>query len=110
MFLGQLDDKVPEIEDIARQKLEQKIKKHYSDIGKTPGVLIEENKRRKILKELGVEVKPEAPKAEEEKKHEAIEEEIKEQVPTSNVLEEIKQEKDNVLNMIPDKYKTKLDT
>lgn len=57
MFLGQLEDKVPEIEDIVRQKFELKIKKNYTDIGKTPGILIEDNKRRKLLRDLGVESK-----------------------------------------------------
>ena len=42
--------------DIIKQKFELKFKNYYSNIGKIPGVLIEENKRRKLLKELGVEI------------------------------------------------------
>ena len=51
-----------------------KIKRHYTDIGKTPGILIEENKRRKLLRELGVDAKIEENKAK-------LQEEIKESEP-----------------------------
>ena len=54
VFLGQLEDKVPEVEDVVKLKLEYKIKTHYSEIGIVPGILVEENKRRKLLMELGV--------------------------------------------------------
>ena len=38
-----------------KQKMELKIKSNkYHNIGKTPGILVEENKRRKLLRELGV--------------------------------------------------------
>ena len=43
------------VHKIIKKKFELKYDRSYKDIGKTPGVLIEENKRRKLLKELGVE-------------------------------------------------------
>ena len=45
---------LPVDEDITHEKLKIKVDRHYSDIGKMPGVLIEENKRRKLLQDLGV--------------------------------------------------------
>lgn len=54
MFLGQVEDKVPEVEEVVRLKLELKIKTQYSEIGVVPGILVEDNKRRKLLMELGV--------------------------------------------------------
>ncbi len=45
--------------DIARGKFELKYTRQYQEVGKLvpPGVLVEENKRRKLLKELGVEMR-----------------------------------------------------
>jgi len=64
MFLGQLEDKVPDVDDITKAKLEHKIKKWYTDVGKIPGIVIEDAKRRRILKDLY----PTRPDQEEEKK------------------------------------------
>lgn len=54
MFLGQLDEKLPDVEEIARAKLAHKVTAWYSGLGKIPGVLIEDAKRRKLLRDLGV--------------------------------------------------------
>jgi hypothetical protein len=56
MFLGQVGEKVPEDEEIVRKKLELKINRQYADIGKIPGIAVEENKRRKLIRDLGIEV------------------------------------------------------
>lgn len=44
-------------ESLLRAKFELKHAQQYKDVGVLPGVLVEENKRRKILKELGVELR-----------------------------------------------------
>lgn len=90
-------------------KLEQKIKKHYTNIGKTPGVLIEDNKRRKILKELGVELELAKPLKNSEIEEEKVE---ADQIEVSGSMAEetikaLKEEQSNPLSMIPDKYKVK---
>ena len=53
-FLGQVEEKVQADEEIVKSKFEKKFEERYKDLGKIPGVLVEEMKRRKILKELGV--------------------------------------------------------
>ena len=70
MFLGQLEDRLPEDEELVKQKFEMKYKTHYENLGKIPGVLLEDNKRRKLLKDLGVDTlkKPELAKDQEETK------------------------------------------
>jgi hypothetical protein len=57
-LLTQDSKPVLEDEDVLKRKLNLKVMRHYSDIGKIPGVLLEDNKRRKLLKELGVELQP----------------------------------------------------
>lgn len=59
MFLSNIADRLPEDEEILKLKLENKIQKQYAGIGKIPGILVEENKRRKLLRDLGVEIKVE---------------------------------------------------
>ena len=46
-----------EDEHITNLKLQSKIKSLYDGIDKVPGVLVDVSKRRKILKEIGVEPK-----------------------------------------------------
>ena len=53
MFASNIDDPLPEDEEIVREKLQKKIDASYSDIGKVPGVVVDEVKRTKILKDLG---------------------------------------------------------
>eukprot|EP00347_Sterkiella_histriomuscorum_P007603 403348282 len=113
MFLGQIEDRIPEIEEIVRLKFENKIKKHYTDIGKTPGILIEENKRRKLLRDLGVEEKIQEVKMLQQDQIKQVEpqiEEVKGQMPdltnvSSKAIQSIEREKNDVLNMIPAKYR-----
>ena len=66
MFLGQVDDELGLANGgsnvhaaITKAKFELKYERQYKDVGKIipPGVLVEENKRRKLLKELGVELR-----------------------------------------------------
>jgi hypothetical protein len=71
MFLGQVEDEIglnnpgsihgdeSIAAEIARKKFEMKYNAQYKDVGKKgpPGVLVEENKRRKILNALGVEMR-----------------------------------------------------
>ena len=57
-------------------KYERKYEQWYKDMGKgvPPGVLVEENKRRKIVKELGGEMRGDkGPALEEEKKNDGEE-------------------------------------
>ena len=78
MFLGQVEDELglagpsSKIQDeIIKEKFEYKYGRQYKDIGKVPGIAVEENKRRKIVKELGGEMRGEKVKVEtveEEKK------------------------------------------
>ena len=44
-----------------KAKFELKYNSHYKDLGKVPGIVVEENKRRKIVKELGGEMRGEKP-------------------------------------------------
>ena len=53
MFESNIDDPLPEDVDIVREKLQKKIDVSYSDIGKVPGVVVDDVKRTKILKDLG---------------------------------------------------------
>ena len=53
MFASNIDDPLPEDEDIVREKLQKKIDVSYSEIGKVPGVVVDDVKRTKILKDLG---------------------------------------------------------
>lgn len=66
MFLGQVEDELGLAtgtneghEAIVKGKFELKYDRQYKDVGRVipPGVLVEENKRRKLLKELGVELR-----------------------------------------------------
>jgi hypothetical protein len=66
MFLGQVEDDLglahggsDQQAAIIKAKFEMKYEQQYKDVGKImpPGVLVEENKRRKLLKELGVELR-----------------------------------------------------
>lgn len=66
MFLGQVEDEIGlahggsnEAAEILKSKFELKYDRYYKDSGKIipPGVLVEENKRRKLLKELGVDLR-----------------------------------------------------
>ena len=53
MFASNLDDPLPEDEDILREKLQRKMDESYTDVGKVPGVIVDQVKRTKILKDLG---------------------------------------------------------
>lgn len=53
MFASNIDDPLPEDEEKVRAKLQMKIDASYSDIGKVPGIVVDEVKRTKILKDLG---------------------------------------------------------
>ena len=53
MFASNIDDPLPEDEDLVREKLQKKIDNSYSNVGKVPGVLIDQVKKTKILKDLG---------------------------------------------------------
>lgn len=62
MFLGQVEDELginnssnPVQDEVVKAKFEHKYTSQYQDRGKIlpPGILVEENKRRKILQELG---------------------------------------------------------
>ena len=53
MFASNIDDPLPEDEEIVKAKLQRKIDASYSDIGKVPGVLVDQVKKTKILKDLG---------------------------------------------------------
>ena len=66
MFLGQVEDEIGlahggsnEAAEILKAKFELKYDRYYKDSGKIipPGVQVEENKRRKLLKELGVDLR-----------------------------------------------------
>jgi hypothetical protein len=66
-FLGQVEDEIginttgaaaSHIADqIVKEKFELKHATQYKDVGKVPGVLVDETKRRKILEELGVQMR-----------------------------------------------------
>ena len=94
--------------EIAKAKFEMKYDAQYKDVGKIipPGVVVEENKRRKILKELGVELRTTV----ETKKEEATKEETKDGVEEKSKTsifskQQAEKEKTKSLSMIPDKYR-----
>jgi hypothetical protein len=56
MFLGQVEDELGLAgapskvqDDIIKAKFELKFNSQYKDLGKVPGIVVEENKRRKIV-------------------------------------------------------------
>ena len=63
MFLGQVDDELgTQDPSLIQAKFELKFNKGYKDIGKVPGILVDETKRRKLVKELGGEMAKEEEK------------------------------------------------
>lgn len=54
MFLHHSDDHPTYDNDILNRKINLKVIRHYDNIGKIPGVLLEETKRRKLLQSLNV--------------------------------------------------------
>jgi len=54
---------------LIKAKFELKFDRGYKDHGKIPGILVDENKRRKLVQELGAEMvkQPAVEKSEEEK-------------------------------------------
>lgn len=118
MFLGQVEDEIGlahggsnEAAEILKAKFELKYDRYYKDSGKIipPGVLVEENKRRKLLKELGVDLRTtigsslQKGEGEEEIK---MNNQVEEQNQTSE-FSRVKAEKErtNSLSMIPEKYR-----
>lgn len=76
MFAGNHDDRISEDADILKMKLQSKIKSQsYDTIGEIPGVSkLDESKRRRILKDLGVfTAPPTATKTSEEAKQAQLE-------------------------------------
>ena len=118
MFLGQVDDELGLANGgsdvhaaITKAKFELKYERQYKDVGKIipPGVLVEENKRRKLLKELGVELRTTATVQQVKQKEESDqpEEEEKGEMSLTEQLSKQKAESERTssLSMIPEKYR-----
>ena len=121
MFLGQVEDELglagptSKVQDeVVKAKFENKHAQYYKDIGKVPGIVVEENKRRKIVKELGGEIRGEKPSSatlvEEEKKQQPESNEgmiMVSQTTAELTKQTAEREKTQALSMIPDKYRIK---
>ena len=92
--------------EIARSKFDYKYSAKYKDLGKTPGILTEDNKRRKIVRDLGGELRGDKKLEEEKKESPLIDEGIS--TTTAELLKvTAEREKTQALSMIPEKYRIK---
>ena len=110
MFLGQIGERLQEDAELLKMKVQLKIDRQYSDIGKIPGVIVDESKRRKVLKDLGLEVP--ARNLEEEKKEATLlanEPKIENVPPTAQPVAKaityIENDKNDANKKIPEKYR-----
>lgn len=55
MFAQNLDDPLENDSEVHQMKVSCKVRDGYSGLGEVPGVLVDQVKRTKILKELGLE-------------------------------------------------------